>query len=253
MPFAKNGNVTIHYEIHGAGQPLLLHHGIMGSIESWKITGWIRSLQDDFQLIVMDARGHGQSDKPHDPQSYYPKWLSRDAIAVLDDLGLESVHAFGYSFGGWISYGHAIYHPQRFRSIVIGGMHPFSHERGHPQRWISLLQEGGIERFLEDLEVQSGQLPNTVKAIFRKNDVNAIIALLQRMITEDTLYRHLGEIKIPMLVYAGSEDDMLPLIRRAADSIATARFVVLKGLTHRTAFTRRDVIEPVLREFLLSI
>ncbi len=70
MPYASNGAVRIHYVIEGAGPPLLLHHGFTGSSRDWETFGVVAVLRDSYQLIMLDARGHGASDKPHDPSAY---------------------------------------------------------------------------------------------------------------------------------------------------------------------------------------
>lgn len=70
MPYANNAGVRIHYEVEGAGPPLVLQTGLSGRIENWRSLGYVSALRDDYRLILIDARGHGQSDKPHDEASY---------------------------------------------------------------------------------------------------------------------------------------------------------------------------------------
>ena len=70
MPYVSNQGVRIYYEIEGSGPPIVLAHGISGSLEDWREVGWVESLRDRYRLILVDARGHGRSDKPHDPGAY---------------------------------------------------------------------------------------------------------------------------------------------------------------------------------------
>jgi pimeloyl-ACP methyl ester carboxylesterase len=67
MPYTTNQGIRIHYQLEGAGPPLILHHGFTASLEAWYDWGYVDALQHDYRLIVVDARGHGGSDKPHDP------------------------------------------------------------------------------------------------------------------------------------------------------------------------------------------
>jgi pimeloyl-ACP methyl ester carboxylesterase len=62
--------VRIHYEVEGTGSPFVLQHGITDGLESWYEYGFVDALRDDHTLILIDARGHGGSDKPHDPVAY---------------------------------------------------------------------------------------------------------------------------------------------------------------------------------------
>jgi pimeloyl-ACP methyl ester carboxylesterase len=70
MPYVNNAGVQIHYEIEGAGPALVLQHGFTQSLESWAECGYVAPLRPKYRLILIDARGHGRSDKPHDEASY---------------------------------------------------------------------------------------------------------------------------------------------------------------------------------------
>jgi pimeloyl-ACP methyl ester carboxylesterase len=86
MPLANNQGVQINYEVTGYGPPLFLMHGFSGNHTSWHGYGYVAALQDSYQLILIDARGHGASSKPHTPEAYDYQRLIEDMIAVLDDL-----------------------------------------------------------------------------------------------------------------------------------------------------------------------
>ena len=72
MPYLTNNAVAIHYRVEGEGSPLILQHGFTDSSESWYELGYVAALKSKFRLILPDTRGHGQSDKPHDPRAYTP-------------------------------------------------------------------------------------------------------------------------------------------------------------------------------------
>ena len=72
-----------------------------------------RTYKADRQLILLDARGHGASDKPHDPAAYDLRLRVGDVTAVLDDLEIRRADYFGYSMGGWIGFGLAKHAPVR--------------------------------------------------------------------------------------------------------------------------------------------
>jgi pimeloyl-ACP methyl ester carboxylesterase len=88
MPYATNQNVRIHDQGEGEGPPLVLQHGFSNSLESWYDAGYVHALRPDYRLILIDARGHGASDKPHDPDAYALQRRAGDIVAVLDHLHL---------------------------------------------------------------------------------------------------------------------------------------------------------------------
>ena len=124
--FATAGDgVRLAYEIVGDGaQTILLVHGFGSSrAQNWRDTGWYDTLtKAGYRVIAMDARGHGESDKPHTVQGYRHDEMANDLLAVLDAAAVESAHVMGYSMGGFIAIHLLIRHPERIDRLVIGGV-----------------------------------------------------------------------------------------------------------------------------------
>jgi pimeloyl-ACP methyl ester carboxylesterase len=99
MPYANSQGVRIHYEVEGVGPPLVLQHGFTDSLQSWYDLGYVDALKPDYRLILVDARGHGASDKPHEAEAYKPECNVADIVSVLDELEISRAHFFGYSMG----------------------------------------------------------------------------------------------------------------------------------------------------------
>ncbi|WDR05492.1 alpha/beta hydrolase [Devosia rhodophyticola] len=124
MPSFVSEELALAYEVHGAGHPVLCIHGFASSGKvNWVDTGWVKTLTDaGYQAITLDNRGHGRSDKPHDPDFYTPQAMARDAINLLDHLGHETAVLLGYSMGARIAAFAGFSHPQRVDCAVLGGM-----------------------------------------------------------------------------------------------------------------------------------
>jgi pimeloyl-ACP methyl ester carboxylesterase len=122
----RNDGIELAYFDDGdpAGEPVLLIHGFASSASvNWVYPGWLRTLGDaGYRVIAIDNRGHGASDKPHDPEAYHPTSMAGDAAALLSHLGLPDAHVMGYSMGARISAFLAIEHPDRVRSLIFGGL-----------------------------------------------------------------------------------------------------------------------------------
>src|ERR1700693_5080415 len=99
-PYADNGGIRIHYEVEGTGPALVLQHGITQCVEDWFEGGYVAALRPRYRLILVDARGHGQSDKPHDAASYALDTRVADVVAVIAAAGVGRAHLWGTSMGG---------------------------------------------------------------------------------------------------------------------------------------------------------
>ncbi|MFM9996566.1 MAG: alpha/beta fold hydrolase [Phycisphaerales bacterium] len=125
--FDSNG-VKIRYVTEGEGEAVVLIHGWMGDSSMWGRdqagnTKLDTTRAQGFRLIALDCRGHGQSDKPHDPAQYGPE-MAADVVRLLDHLKIEKAHLIGYSSGSFIAGWVAATHPERVRSVVYGGQAP---------------------------------------------------------------------------------------------------------------------------------
>ncbi|MGH9944696.1 MAG: alpha/beta fold hydrolase, partial [Pyrinomonadaceae bacterium] len=117
--FDSNG-IRIRYRVWGQGPPVVLIHGFGESLESWDRGGVVRTLSPHFQVIAMDVRGHGRSDKPHDRRSYGAE-MSGDVVRLLRHLRITKAHVVGYSMGALVALDFAVLHQEHALSVVLGG------------------------------------------------------------------------------------------------------------------------------------
>ena len=235
MPYAANGGVRIHYAVEGGGPPLLLHWGFAGSAEDWADAGYVAALRDRYRLVMLDPRGQGRSDKPHDPAAYAGRCRVADVLAVLDAEGIDRAHFWGYSMGGSIGFAFGVHAPDRLRSLVLGGAHPFE---GNPRPTegdvcLDALSQGMSEmvRVCED-ETPDWWLSPGERERWLAADAEALAA-----------------VRVPALLFAGTLDEPDP-VERAARLMPHATFVALAGLDHAQAIARTDVVLPHVLGFL---
>jgi len=119
--FSSNG-VKIHYTIVGKGRPVILIHGLYSSAKiNWEMPGITAELAKQFQVIALDNRGHGQSDKP-EAEDAYGVAMVEDIVRLMDHLRIPKAHVVGYSMGGMIAMKLLTLHPGRVNLAVLGGM-----------------------------------------------------------------------------------------------------------------------------------
>jgi pimeloyl-ACP methyl ester carboxylesterase len=124
VPKFQSDGLTLAYESAGEGPAVLCIHGFASSGKvNWIDTGWVETLTGaGYRAITLDNRGHGNSDKPYDPERYYPSDMARDAVALLDHLGIDRAAVLGYSMGARISAFMAFEHEERVACAILGGM-----------------------------------------------------------------------------------------------------------------------------------
>ncbi len=114
---APINDITMYYEIHGSGKPLLLMHGGLVFIESFY--NQIPALAKEFMVIAPDSRAHGRSSDTAQPLSY--KQMAKDMASLLEKLKLKKVDIVGWSDGGIIGLDLAINRPDLVNKLVVIG------------------------------------------------------------------------------------------------------------------------------------
>jgi len=180
----------------------------------------------------VDARGHGASDKPHNQAAYELGNYVGDIVAVLDALGIERTHYWGYSMGGWIGFGMANHAPERVRSLIIGGMHPYERKvkpglpNGDDPR--AFLAAYGWR-----VGVDFDALPDASKRRLLANDTRALAASI---LDRPSLEALLPKIKNAVPSLRRRRRRILRSSAQSSHTVPGCNFVSLPGCTHHQAF-----------------
>ena len=244
MSYTDSNGVRIHYEVEGEGRPLIIQHGFTDSIQTWYELGYVDALKSENRLILVDARGQGASDKPHDPESYKPECNVADVVSVLTDLDVPRAHFFGYSMGAWIAFAMAQYAPDHVRALIIGGGNP--NPSATPDPALQALHQGA-----EAIPALWGvPVSPSLKARLLTNDVQALIAYRTQRLASPGFLKILSSMTIPCLVFAGEADPAYPANKEFVTRMPNATFFSVPGLSHADTFFRSDLVLPHVIKFL---
>ena len=248
MPYVNNNGIKIHYQVEGNGQPLVLQHGFTQNLKRWQMVGYVDVLKSNYQLIRIDARGHGESDKPYDSDAYSLQLRVSDVVSVLDELGIEKAHYWGFSMGGRIGFGMAKYSPERVKSYILGGTHPYGRKLAkNAPKLDGTNPQAFAEGFFKMIGVDFATVPAKIKENLFENDFRALAA---SMGNHPSLEDVLATIKQPCLMYCGEADRNYSQALACSKQLENASFVSLENLNHPQAFNQSEEVLPHVLSFL---
>lgn len=261
--------VELEVWVEGDGPGLVLVHGFGGAKEDF--ADHFRVLAETHRVVTFDHRGHGESDKPHDPHGYTIERLRADVVAVADAVGLDRFRLLGHSLGGMVARGIALSHPERVEALVLmdtthGPIPGFAAELMDAAAEVAI--EQGKDALKELLDFASPletpaylrlleARPGYQEFCNRKWDAisERMWAGLARAIAyqEEELHR-LAEVACPTLVLVGEHDrPFVKASRRMASTIPGARLSVIPDAGHSPQFENPEVWFAELGGFLAAL
>jgi pimeloyl-ACP methyl ester carboxylesterase len=246
--FTSFDGVAVAYRDVGHGAATLLLHGFASDSR----TNWIRSgvadalLESGRRVVMVDARGHGASDKPHRASAYGSRSMARDASALLDLLGIDEVDVIGYSMGSLVAMEMAV-SDERVRSLVLGGIGAAQATRLDPLR---------ASRIADALEAPDKSTITDPTALAFRNFADATgadrlaLTAIQRASPRPPPREVLASIDVPILVLNGRDDTLAGPIELMAEVIPRARLLVVPG-DHLSAVMKPEFGRSIV-EFLDS-
>lgn len=231
MGVVEARGARLHYEIHGAGEPLVLLHG--NGEDLGYFAAQVPAFAERYRVIALDTRAHGASTRGDGPLDFAR--LADDVCTVLDAVGAPSAHLLGYSDGGNTALTLALRRPQRVRSLIVNGAN---------------LDPGGLGwKF---------RVPVTAAWLLTAPVARWSAGLARRRELLELMVRHphipaadLSAITVPTLVVVGERD---PIPRRhtelVARSIPGAALVIVPHAGHPCAAEQPEIFNALVLDFL---
>ena len=263
--FFDSQGVKIRYIEAGLGDPVVLIHGFSsGADASWRQTGVFDKLARDFRVIALDCRGHGQSDKPHDPASYGLAMVE-DVARLLDHLQIRRAHIVGYSMGGAITGAFVVKHPDRVLTAVFGGSTPrmawtAENERDTNELAESLEQGNGMRPLalrlwpVDEPKPSDEVLNQRARASLGRNDALALAAVQRGNKAQVVTPANVRALTIPMLAVIGGVDPIKEGVDAFSKLKPELKVVVIEGASHggARAAPSRPEFAAAIRDFLIA-
>jgi len=255
------GDVELHCEIAGSGEPLLFIHGLGSCAEDWQ--SQIEYFRDRYRTIACDLRGHGRSSKPRGPYSI--KVFARDLASLLRELETGPTHVVGISLGGMVAFELAVDSPERVRSLVIVNSGPAVPAETFKQRLplhVRLLYarvlglRGMAEMIAKRLFPKPEQiaLQRAFIARLAANDRHCYLASLRAIFAGWSVADRLPDIRCPVLVLASDHDYTPVALKQAyAERLPNAKVVVVPDSRHALPMEKPGEFNAAVAAFLAGL
>lgn len=254
--YAPVGGMNMYYEVHGAGEPVVLLHGAFMTItNNWP--GWIGELSKTRKVIAVEMQGHGRTaDGPGDITYEH---LADDVAALLNYLEIPRADLIGYSMGGGVAMQCAIRHPDKVRRAVI--ISSTFRSDGMVAGALEAIRSLTADAFKgSPIETEYKKLSPTPEEF--PNFVQRIVATASK--GYDFGANKLEATTTPMFFIHGDADGVrlahvAEMFRLKGGEIhgdmqprSASRLAILPNTTHVTLMQRMDVIVPMVNDFLDS-
>ncbi len=260
---ALHGRTHLCWESTGSGPPVLLIHGLGLSGGAWWRT--VDALSPELRVVTFDHRGVGRSNSQQ--PAYTTEAMADDAVAVLDELGLASVHVYGFSLGGMVAQQLALRHPRRVRSLVLGATHAGGRRAVRPDDEVVAFVQGRTRMRTEEAawaSVPFNYGPRC-RAEHRDRIADDIARRLEHTFspqayrahlfaaTLHNCYGRLDRIRVPTLVVHGAHDRMIPVANAQlmAERLPDCRMIVLEESGHLYP-TEAPEIDQAIADFFAA-
>lgn len=269
--FVEADGHRIHYELFGDGsrETVVLLNGLAMSTKAWY--GFVPLLSDEYDVLLYDYPGQGESSKPDVPYSItrIAQYLTR----IMDELSIERIHSMGISYGGFIAIEHARQFHERLLTLTLSGI-ILSHEelfeqyeaislrfyRGGPQLF-DLYTEYMYEKIFGEPFVRrmtrAGLEPMRQRFVERyRDDIHCLVRLTEAQEEYfgelDNRMEQYRAVTTPVLIMPGEQDRAIPLWaqKKMLDIFPNSRWHTLPECGHVAYLERPDLFFPTLRAFM---
>jgi pimeloyl-ACP methyl ester carboxylesterase len=224
------------------GEPIVLVHGFASThAVNWLFPQWVKTLTEDGRrVVVLDNRGHGRSEKLYDPAAYDVTLMADDIGRLLDHLGVARADVMGYSMGARIAVRFAIAHPDRVRSLILGGVGVNLVGAALPRGLAEAMEAERIEDVDDSLLKMFRGFAEATRADL------AALAACARGANQIVDRAALAQIRAPVLVCVGTRDEVAGDPHPLQPLFADAHIVDIPGRDHNRAVGDRVYKQAVL-------
>ncbi len=243
MPFAKLGNLSLYYDVHGQGERIILLHGAFGTGQRhWGPQ--IKAFSKHFQVVVPDLRGHGRSNNPSDSVTIIE--VANDVASLAAHLGFGTVNLCGFSFGAAVALRTTVKYPNLVKALVLWG----ANYRGD-KKFFEAIEREHASLLKSDY---AGMLRKEHAHVYGENYFDRLATQLrdEAYARRDLPVEELRSVKAPTLICMGDQDNFVSLEQalEMRQAISNSQLFIAPGCGHFLNPKMTDLFNDLVIEFL---
>jgi 3-oxoadipate enol-lactonase len=260
MKKIKVGSNEIAYKDSGSGETVVLLHGFCGSISYWDKV--IPLLSNEYRVIAMDLRGHGNSSSNVSPFTIDD--MAKDVKELLESLQLGQIYLFGHSLGGYITLSLAEHYPEKLKGygLIHSTAFPDTEEgKKGRENAVNSIEKSGLDQFIDGLVpklfsdeslLNLREDVDKTKQIGYSTNIKAAQSTLLAMKSRPDRTELLSRKDIPLLLVAGALDKIIPVKNTISVEEEHIQTKVIQTSGHMSMYENPDELVETIREFLVK-
>lgn len=253
--YAAVNGISLYYEVHGSGKPLIMLHGGFGSFAMF--SAFSPALAQNHQVIGVDLYGHGRTTLTDRPLRF--EHMADDIAGLIEHLGLEKVDLLGFSLGGAVALQTAMRYPERINNLVLIST-PYKRTGWHLEHQI------GMKALAPEVLLNTPIYDDYLRVAPKPEDFPRLVANMREALSQDYDWsEQVSALQSPTLIIAGDADGFPPSHAVAffallggglkdagwsGEHLVPSQLAILPAATHYNMHLQADLLLPVLVPFL---
>ena len=251
MSVVVSNKQKIHYELAGDKGPwMLLHPPHMIPMSAWRESGYVKQLEEDFRLVMIEPLGQGLSDAPEDASHYTITSRIRHILDILREVQADYTYFLGVGLGAKVGFQMSKEFPRRIRSLISVGAQPYQEleEAKYLQEKLNQLRSGNLRSYLQQWHSLDHLSANQEELILQGN-TKAYALGLEASINWEGLGDDLTSLGTTTLLFTAKAEPRFLSVRDAGKRLRYGRYVILPKILQSHGLWSSELIMKHLLEF----
>ena len=251
MSIVVSNKQKIHYKLAGDKGPwMLLHPPHLIPMKAWEEEGYIKQLENDFRLVMIEPLGQGLSDAPEDSSHYTISSRIRHVLDIMREVQVDYAFFFGVGLGAQVGFQISKEFPRRIRSLISVGAQPYQEleEAKYLKEKLDKLRSGNVSAYLQQWHSLDHLSEEQEKVILGGNP-EAYALGLKESINWEGLGDDIKTLGTATLLITAKAEPRFLSVRDAGKRLRNGRYVIIPKVLHSHGLCNYELIIKHLLEF----